>query len=104
MNKHICIYCAVTKELTETPDEAPVKFKTEEELFNHVEEIHDTVISRIGETPQQAHERVLMKNPRIDTDQCRCPRCKMKNGDPREVIAAEMLIHGGKIQIPKGNN
>lgn len=68
-----CRYCAIEKGIT-------VKdcFETDEEYFNHVEMVHDLVITRQGETKKEARERVKAKNPRLGTEDCQCPACRQK--------------------------
>ena len=53
-------------------------FATEEQLFDHLEDEHDLVVRREGETEAEANARVHAKNKRIGTENCRCPECKAK--------------------------
>lgn len=50
-------------------------FEIDEEFFNHMEDEHDLVIRRHGETEEEAKVRVKAKNPRMGTENCRCPAC-----------------------------
>lgn len=45
--------------------------KTEEELFDHMETVHHILVTREGETDEQAIERFLEKCPEAST----CPEC-----------------------------
>ena len=68
-----CKYCVMEEGIT-----VGDCFQTEEELAEHLEMEHDIVVRRPGETEEEARERAKAKNPRIGTDNCRCPVCKEK--------------------------
>jgi len=53
-------------------------FETDEEFIEHLEMEHDLVVKRPDETDDEAFARVKSKNPRIGTDDCRCPACLAK--------------------------
>ena len=57
-------------------------FKTDEELFDHIEMVHDVgPVVREGETEEQATARFKAKNTRAGGPNCRCPRCLHKEAD-----------------------
>jgi len=69
----LCRYCLSEKSLTVNDG-----FETDEDFHNHLEEEHDLVVRRENETEEQAEARVKQKNPRIGTEECRCPDCRRK--------------------------
>lgn len=66
-----CRFCAIEKGITVRDC-----FENQEDFFNHLEVVHDLVVSRVGESDEQARERVKTKNPRLGTKNCQCPGCK----------------------------
>lgn len=83
-----CRYCIADKGLRLS---SPWIFASEEELFNHIEMMHDLVVIRGGETDDEAFSRVKAKNPRIGIDDCQCPSCKAKRGDFRNILVNELM-------------
>jgi len=69
----VCDLCVL-----ELGGEVQVPFDTEEQLYCHLEERHDLVIKRPGETQEQARARVQKKNSRIGGSECMCPNCILK--------------------------
>lgn len=68
-----CKYCTMEKGITIRDC-----FETDEELAEHIEMEHDIAVRRPEETGKEAREGAKAKNPRIGTDNCRCPACKEK--------------------------
>jgi hypothetical protein len=92
MKEHtICSYCVATEGLKGSELEEK-SFPDDESFLNHLEEVHDLIIRRKGETEEEAVERVKAKNPRIGTDDCRCPSCLAKKGDSRLEIIEELRL------------
>jgi len=73
-----CKYCTMTKGLTMDSDHI---FKTDEELFNHIEMEHDIPVRREGETEEACMVRFKAKNPRAGGPDCQCPDCLVKKGN-----------------------
>jgi hypothetical protein len=48
----------------------------DDELYEHIEMVHDVPVRREGETDQKAMARVRAKNPRMGGPDCRCVDCK----------------------------
>lgn len=72
-----CKYCVATKGLTMSSDHI---FKTDEELFNHIEMVHDIPVRRKGETEEACMVRFKDKNSRAGGPDCQCPDCLAKRG------------------------
>lgn len=72
-----CKYCVATKGLTMSSDHI---FKTDEELFNHIEMEHDIPVKRKGETEEECMVRFKAKNSRAGGPDCQCPDCLAKKG------------------------
>ena len=56
-------------------------FKTDEELFNHMEEWHGQIVVREGETEEEARERCAKKGIVEDMDKCQCRDCMERRGE-----------------------
>jgi len=65
-------------------------FKSDDELFDHIEEEHDLIIRRKDETAEEAKARVEAKNPRIGGPDCRCPDC-LGNKVPGVRLALDLM-------------
>lgn len=68
-----CRYCVLEKGII-----AGDFFKTQEELIEHIEMVHDMPIRGPGESHTDATARVKKKNPRLGGPSCQCPACKGK--------------------------
>jgi hypothetical protein len=53
-------------------------FYNYDDLFDHLEQVHDLIVVRAGETEKEAEARVKAKNPRMGSAACRCPSCEIK--------------------------
>lgn len=56
-------------------------FETEEQFFNHLEEVHGTPVARKGETEEEAMERCAKKGIVPDKEKCKCRECREKRGE-----------------------
>ena len=52
-------------------------FETDEELYEHMENVHGMVVMREGETEEQAEERCTKKGIIANRAICQCEECKI---------------------------
>lgn len=71
----ICKYCVMKygirgSELSEN------NLETDEDLANHIEEVHGIPVVREGETEEQTLSRCAKKGIVSDKNKCQCQECK----------------------------
>lgn len=64
--------------------------QTEEELIDHMEKVHHMLVTREGETDEQATERFLKKYPEAKT----CPECIANGAEWTKDGKKEVHNHG----------
>ncbi len=62
-------------------DDKSKTFETDEELYEHIENVHGIPVIRENETEQQAEERCARKGIVADRDLCQCEECKILRGE-----------------------
>lgn len=67
-------------------------FETDEELYEHIENVHGIFVMRKGETEQQAEERCAKKGIVADRSICQCEECKILRGEPSSIQVTDMDI------------
>ncbi len=56
-------------------------FESDNELANHMEDVHGIPVAREGETTDQAEERCAQKGVVVDRSICACKDCQnLRNG------------------------
>lgn len=56
-------------------------FTTDEEHYDHMENVHGAFVIREGETEQQAEERCAKKGIVPDKAICQCEECRIRRGE-----------------------
>lgn len=67
-------------------------FETDEELYEHMENVHGMFVSREGETEQQAEERCAKKGIVADRAICQCEECKILRHENSSIRIADEAI------------
>jgi len=67
-------------------------FETDDELADHMENVHGIVVIRKGETGEQAEKRCATKGIVPDRDICQCEECKILRGESSSIRVADMDI------------
>ena len=71
----ICRYC-VLKYGIKGSELKEKNLETDEDLYNHIEEVHGIPVGREGETEQQTKKRCAAKGIVEDRGKCQCQECK----------------------------
>lgn len=77
-------------------------FETDEELYEHMENVHGMFVVREGETEKQAEERCAGKGVVADRSICQCEECKILRGESSSIHVANIDI--AKRWIGKEDN
>lgn len=67
-------------------------FETDEEHYDHMENIHGAFVIREGETEQQAEERCAKKGIVADRTICQCEECKIRRGENSSIRVEDETI------------
>lgn len=67
-------------------------FETDEELFDHIENVHGTPVIRDGETPELAEKRCAEKGIVPNRDICQCEECKILRCEDSSIRVSDMEI------------
>ena len=73
-------------------------FETDEELYEHMENVHGMFVMRKGETEQQAEERCAKKGIVADRTICQCEECKIRRNENSSIRVADEIIAKRWIQ------
>ena len=76
----ICKYC-IAKYGIKGSEVSKQHLETDEDLANHIEEIHGIIVIRNGETEKEAIERCCKKGIVADRSICQCQECKELRGE-----------------------
>jgi len=85
----VCRYCIATKGIkgTDLVKGGEKDLDDDETFFRHLEDEHNIPVRREGETEGQAQERFIREHPKAkNPTTCKCPECKAKRGDGREML------------------
>lgn len=77
---NICKYC-VMKYGIKGSELAENNLETDEDLANHIEEVHGIPVIRKGETEEQTTKRCAEKGIVSDRNKCQCQECKELRGE-----------------------
>ena len=73
-------------------------FETDEEHYEHMENVHGMFVMRKGETEQQAEERCAKKGIVADRAICQCEECKILRNENSSIRVADEIIAKRWIQ------
>ena len=66
-------------------------FETDEELYEHMENVHGMVVMREGETEEQAEERCTKKVIVANRAICQCEECKILRNENSSIRVADKI-------------
>lgn len=75
-------------------------FGTDEELYEHVENVHGVIVIRDGETEEKAKERCAQKGILLDRTKCACEECKILRGEQSSIRVADYEIAKQWLGLP----
>lgn len=64
-------------------------FETDEELHEHMENVHGVIVIREGEIEKEAKERCAKKGIVLDRTKCDCEECKILRGEQSSIRVAD---------------
>mgnify|MGYP001611031569 FL=1 len=73
-------------------------FETDEELYEHMENVHGMFVIREGETEEQAEARCAKKGIVADITICQCEECKILRGENSSIRVTDEIIAKRWIQ------
>ena len=73
-------------------------FETDEELYEHMENVHGMFVIREGETEKQAEERCAKKGIVADRTICQCEECKIIRRESSTIRIEDEIIAKRWIQ------
>lgn len=76
----ICRYC-IMKYGIKGSELSKKHLETDEDLANHIEEVHGIPVIRERETEQQCLDRCAKKGIITDREKCKCQECKELRGE-----------------------
>lgn len=86
-------------------------FTTDEEHYDHMENVHGAFVIREGETEQQAEERCAKKGIVADRTKCQCEECKIFRNESSsirvedEAIAKSWILkHNTSLKVERDNH
>jgi len=87
----VCPYCIATKGIkgSDLIKGGEKDLDDDEKFFRHIEDEHNILVRREGETEEQTMGRFYQEHPEAkDPATCKCPECKAKRGDGREMLVS----------------
>ena len=67
-------------------------FETDDELYEHMENVHGMIVIREGETEKEAQDRCAQKGIVSDRTKCVCEECKILREEQTSIRVADYNI------------